>query len=66
MILVLHDLSAVLQHCNSALLLGDGRALFGGPNETLTPDNLVRHGYLSQSQAVWIEGMYTQREVNRV
>ena len=60
-ILVLHDLSAVLQHCNSALLLGDGRALFGGPNETLTPYNLVRHGYLSQSQAAWIERMYTQQ-----
>ncbi len=66
MILVLHDLSAVLQHCNSALLLGDGRALFGGPKETLTPRNLVGHGYLSQSQAAWIEGMYTRQEVDGV
>ena len=65
-ILVLHDLSAVLQHCNSVLLLGEGRALFGGPKETLTPRNLVGHGYLSQSQAAWIEGMYTQQGVDRV
>ncbi|WP_299618582.1 metal ABC transporter ATP-binding protein [Pelagibius sp.] len=65
-ILVLHDLSAVLQHCTSALLLGDGRALFGGPKETLTPRNLVAHGYLSQSQAAWIEGMYRQQGVDRV
>lgn len=65
-ILVLHDLSAVLQHCSSALLLGDGRALFGTPKETLTPRNLVGHGYLSQSQAAWIEGMYTQQGLDRV
>ena len=58
-ILVLHDLSAVLQHCTSALLLGDGRALYGAPKETLTPDNLVVHRYLSQSQAEWIEEMYS-------
>ena len=59
-ILVLHDLSAVLQHCTTALLLGDGRALFGAPKETLTPDNLVAHRYLSRSQAAWIENMYAQ------
>ena len=65
-ILVLHDLSAVLQHCNSALLLGDTRARFGAPKETLTPRNLVEHGYLSQSQATWIEGMYAQQGADRV
>ena len=59
-VLVLHDLSAVLQHCTAALLLGEGGALFGLPQETLTPDNLVRHGYLSQSQASWIESMYAK------
>ncbi len=59
-ILVLHDLSAVLQHCTSALLIGAGRALFGSPRETLTPDNLVSQGYMSQSQAAWIEAMYAQ------
>ncbi len=65
-ILVLHDLSAVLQHCNAALLLGDGRALFGEPKDTLTPHNLVGHRYLSQSQAAWIEGMYSQAKANHV
>ncbi len=57
-ILVLHDLSAVLQHCTSALLLGRGTALFGTPRETLTPSNLIHHGYLSASQAEWQETMY--------
>ncbi|MEM7225826.1 MAG: metal ABC transporter ATP-binding protein [Pseudomonadota bacterium] len=65
-ILVVHDLSAVLQHCDSALLLGDGRARFGSPKETLTPGNLVAHGYLSESQAAWIEEMYRHHEADRV
>ncbi len=57
-ILVLHDLSAVLQHCTKALLLGNGRARFGAPREVLTPANLVDQGYLSQSQAAWMGAMY--------
>ena len=57
-ILVLHDLSAVLQHCNIALLIGLGRAMSGKPNEILTTHNLVSYGYLSQSQANWFEAMY--------
>lgn len=57
-ILVLHDLSAVLQHCTSALLLGQGRARFGTPGEILTPVNLVDQGYLSASQAAWQKTMY--------
>ena len=64
--LVLHDLSAVLQHCNSALLLGNGQARFGAPRETLTPHNLVDHGYMSKSQAAWLEGMYQTPEVSHV
>lgn len=65
-ILVLHDLSAVLQHCHSSLLLGDGRAVFGSPAETLTPHNLVSYGYLSQNQASWIEAMYSNSEGRHV
>ncbi len=57
-ILVLHDLSVVLQHCTSALLLGYGAARFGSPRATLTPANLIDHGYLSASQAAWQETMY--------
>jgi len=57
-ILVLHDLSAVLQHCNAALLLGRGKARFGPPHETLTPANLIEQGYLSASQAAWQQTMY--------
>ncbi len=58
--LVLHDLSAVLQHCTSALLLGNGRARFGNPRETLSPKHLVEYGYLSTSQANWLEAMYVK------
>lgn len=57
-ILVLHDLSAVLEHCTKALLLGNGRAQFGLPREVLTPANLVDLGYLSPGQANWIETMF--------
>lgn len=60
-ILVLHDLSAVLQHCNKALLLGNGLASYGPPRQVLTPSNLVQHGYLSSSQAAWIETMFANQ-----
>lgn len=65
-VLVLHDLSAVLQHCDLALLLGDGRALFGPPKDVLTPANLVERRYLSKSQAQWTEAMYARSEDDRV
>ena len=65
-ILVLHDLSAVLQHCNSVLLLGSGGALFGQPKQILTTQNLVGYGYLSQSQAAWFESMYTNQDKQHV
>ena len=53
-IMVLHDLSAVLDHCTHALLLGNGRASFGTVNDILTPDRLVAQGYMSSSQASWM------------
>ncbi len=57
-ILVVHDLSAVLRHCNKALLLGKGRALFGAPRTVLSPRNLIDQGYMSAGQSAWIESMY--------
>lgn len=57
-ILVLHDLSAVLQHCTAALLLGKGASRFGDPTEILTPQKLIEAGYLSASQAAWQQAMY--------
>jgi zinc/manganese transport system ATP-binding protein len=53
-IIVLHDLSAVLDHCTHALLLGNGRASFGTVDDILTPDRLVAQGYMSSSQASWM------------
>ncbi|MEL7430805.1 MAG: ABC transporter ATP-binding protein [Pseudomonadota bacterium] len=65
-ILVLHDLSAVLQHCNKALLLGKGQATSGSPEQILVPENLVNQGYLSQSQADWMKSMYGKPGVRHV
>ncbi|MEM7216004.1 MAG: metal ABC transporter ATP-binding protein [Pseudomonadota bacterium] len=65
-ILVLHDLSAVLEHCHSSLLLGKGRTLFGSPEAVLTPDNLVNFGYLSSSQADWLEAMHSKKRAHHV
>ena len=53
-VLVVHDLSSVLDHCSHAVLLGSGIACHGRVNEILTPERLVRQGYLSRSQADWI------------
>ena len=53
-IMVLHDLSALLDHCTYALLLGNGRARLGAVNDILTPDRLVAQGYMSSSQASWM------------
>lgn len=57
-IMVLHDLSAVLHHCHAALLLGRGLALFGGLEQILTPANLVDLNYLTPSQAAWQQTMF--------
>ena len=61
-IMVLHDLSAVLQHCNSALLLGLGKSIFGTPDQLLKPGPLVEFGYLSKGQASWIETLTEKPE----
>lgn len=53
-ILVVHDLSSVLDHCDQALLLGGGKATHGPVKEVLTPERLVAQNYLSESQAAWM------------
>ena len=53
-VLAIHDLSAVLRHCDAALLLGEGRARFGAPGDVLTAQNLIDQGYLSRDRAAWI------------
>lgn len=55
-VLVLHDLSSVLDHCSHALLFGDGRARFGSVDDVITVDNLVDQNYMSASQAAWMLG----------
>ena len=54
LIIVLHDLSAVMGLSDSCLLLGDGRGLFGKTNDVLTTENLLSHHYLTQTQADWM------------
>lgn len=52
-VLVVHDLSSVLDHCSHALLLGGGEARHGTVDEVLTPERLVAQRYMSESQAAW-------------
>ena len=60
-IMVLHDISAVLHHCHAALLLGRGAARFGSLAETLTPANLVDLNYLTPNQAAWQQTMFGRK-----
>ena len=53
-VLVVHDLSSVLDHCTHALLLGAETATFGTVDEVLTPERLVAQRYMSESQAAWM------------
>lgn len=53
-VLVVHDLSSVLDHCSHALLLGGETATHGLVNDVLTPDRLVAQNYMSHSQAAWM------------
>lgn len=66
-VLVVHDLSSVLDHCSHALLLGGQEATYGTVSDVLTPDRLVAQGYLSESQASWMfRGSLSNGEAARV
>ena len=60
-VLVVHDLSSVLDHCSHALLLGGEQATYGTVDAVLTPENLVTQKYLSQSQAEWMFRGHTNK-----
>ena len=53
-VLVVHDLSSVLDHCSQVLLLGGGDATHGAVESVLAPERLLAQGYFSESQAAWI------------
>ncbi|MEM1274189.1 MAG: metal ABC transporter ATP-binding protein [Pseudomonadota bacterium] len=53
-ILVVHDLSSVLDHCSHALLLGNGEASHGPTSTLITSERLIAQNYLSESQAAWM------------
>lgn len=53
-VLVVHDLSSVLDQCSHALLLGGGEATHGRVGDVLTPERLVSQKYMSESQASWM------------
>ena len=61
-ILVLHDLSVVKGLCDKVLLLGQGKSLFGTPNEILVSDHLLDYGYLSPTQAVWLQDLTVRQD----
>ena len=53
-VMVVHDLTTILDHCSHALLLGGGEATHGTVQDVVVPERLVAQGYLSQSQASWM------------
>lgn len=53
-VLVVHDLSSVLDYCSHALLLGAETATYGAVNAVVTPECLIAQNYLSASQAEWM------------
>lgn len=55
-IMVLHNLSTVLQHCTRTLLLGHGSGRFGPTEQVLNTQALVDMGYLAADQAQWLAG----------
>jgi zinc/manganese transport system ATP-binding protein len=65
-VLVVHDLSSVLDHCDQALLLGGGQASHGPVDTVLTPARLIAQNYLSESQAAWMFRGAAQREAGHV
>lgn len=66
-VLVLHDLSSVLDHCSHVLLLGNQSATHGLVEDVLTPERLVAQGYLSESQASWMfRGARAPQEASHV
>ena len=54
MMVVLHDLSAVMGIADHCLLLGAGRSLFGKTDDVITTENLLAHEYLTETQAEWL------------
>lgn len=62
LMVVLHDLSAVMGISDTCLLLGNGRARYGPTEEIVTRDNLLNHQYLSQTQADWLTLLQHQGE----
>lgn len=63
-VLIVHDLSSVLDRCDRVLLLGAGLASSGSVAAVLTPERLVAQSYLSQSQAAWLFHPSTTRAVS--
>ena len=55
-IMVLHNLSTVLQHCQRTLLLGRGSGRFGSTQQVVNTQALVDMGYLAADQAQWLAG----------
>lgn len=53
-VLIVHDLSTVLDQCDYVLLLGNHKARYGRVQEIITAENLVDQHYLSPSQAEFL------------
>ena len=64
LLIVLHDLSAVMGISDNCLILGDGKASFGPTKTIVTTENLMAHKYLSKTQADWLTLLQEQKAVN--
>lgn len=54
LLIVLHDLSAVMGISDTCLLLGGGQASYGKTEDIITTENLLTHHYLTETQAEWL------------
>lgn len=53
-LIIMHDLSSVLDVSDTCLLLGGGRATFGDTKSVITTENLVSFRYMTQTQAEFL------------
>ena len=58
LIVVLHDLSTVMDISDYCLLLGDSRYLFGKTKEVITTENLLSYRYLTETEVDWISRLH--------
>lgn len=62
LMIVLHDLSAVMGISDKCLLLGGGQASYGTTKDMINTQALLSHKYLSPTQAHWLATLQGQKQ----